>query len=55
MIRRREIDDRELAGRQDAADLLVELLLGPVAVIVRDEQEAALQQVLPQPRDFLVA
>ncbi len=49
VVRRGEVNDRKLAPRQRAPDLLVELLLRGRAVIVRDEQEAALEQVLPQP------
>ena len=38
--------------RQHAPDLVVELRLRQAAVIVRHQQEAAFQQVLPQPLHF---
>ena len=47
-----EIHDGKLARRQHAPDLLVELRLRQAAVIVRHQQEAAFQQVLPQPLHF---
>ena len=41
--------------RQHATDLLVELLLGRHAVVVRHEQKAALEQVFPEPLDLDVS
>ena len=40
--------------RQHAADLVVPLLAGARAPVVRGEDEAALLEILAQPHDFLV-
>ena len=52
MVRRREVHDGELTARQHAPDFVVELRLRQAAVIVGHQQEAAFQQVLPQPLHF---
>ncbi len=48
----REVHDWKLVLRQRTPDLLVELLSRQRAVIVRDQQESAFEQVLAQPLDF---
>src|SRR6185295_5653508 len=48
LMRRRQLDDRILLGRQHAADLLVPLLTSPRAPVVGREDEAALLEILAQ-------